>query len=215
MEDTSYTYNVQVSGAVNATDSFAGFNWSLDNLSAGDYSLCITIEGVPVEEFERCFDIRINEPDPLTVYTIQNPMEQTVTFQLSGGDSYSILHNGITTQTSKSEHTVSLKKGQNKVIITTGIECQGYFEASYLNSHEVTYSPNPFNDVLNITVGGADRQILVEVNAPDGRLVQQENIFLSNFNRSFQLNTAHYNQGTYYIKISGENTLRSFKAIKY
>ena len=215
VEDTSYTYNVQVSGAVNTTDSFAGFNWSLDNLSAGDYSLCITIEGVPVEEFERCFDIRINEPDPLTVYTIQNPMEQTVTFQLSGGDSYSILHNGITTQTSKSEHTVSLKKGQNKVIITTGIECQGYFEASYLNSHEVTYSPNPFNDVLNITVGGADRQILVEVNSPDGRLVQQENISLSNFNRSFQLNTAHYNQGTYYIKISGENTLRSFKAIKY
>ena len=65
--DTSITYNVSVSGATTLSDSFSSSSWSLDNLSAGLYAICITVEGVSSGEFERCFEVTITEPDPLLV----------------------------------------------------------------------------------------------------------------------------------------------------
>ena len=67
--DTSITYNVSVSGATTLSDSFSSSSWSLENLSGGLYAICITVEGVSSEEFERCFEVTITEPDPLLVTT--------------------------------------------------------------------------------------------------------------------------------------------------
>jgi len=215
VEDTSYTYNVNVAGAVNSNYSFSSSNWSLDNLSAGDYNICVTVDGVDPTMFERCFKVNIQEPSPLSVFAMANDLENKVSFNLSGGSVYNITHNGKTTQTSKSNHTLSLKRGVNRVTITTGVECQGIFEATYLNSNEVKFSPNPFNEFISIYVGGEDRDIKVEVHATDGRLIYTENCVLDNYSRTLEINTGEFKQGTYYIKVKGENTDQSFKAIKY
>ena len=215
VEDTSYTYKVNVTGAVNSNYSFSNSNWSLDNLSAGDYNICVTVDGVDPTMFERCFKVNIKEPSPLSVFAMANDLENKVSFNLSGGSVYNITHNGKTTQTSKSNHTLSLKRGLNRVTITTGIECQGIFEATYLNSNEVKFSPNPFNEFISIYVGGEDRDIKVEIHATDGRLIHSENCVLDNYSRTLEINTGEFKQGTYYIKVKGENTDQSFKAIKY
>ena len=215
VEDTSYVYKVNVTGAINSNDSFSSSNWSLDNLSAGDYNICVTVDGIEPTMFERCFKINIQEPSPLSVFAMANDLENKVSFNLSGGSVYNITHNGKTTQTSKSNHTLSLKRGVNRVTITTGIECQGIFEATYLNSNEVKFSPNPFNEFISIYVGGEDRNISIEVHATDGRLIHSENCVLDNFSRTLEINTGEFKQGTYYIKVKGENTDQSFKAIKY
>ena len=215
VEDTSYTYKVNVTGAVNSNYSFSNSNWSLDNLSAGDYNICVTVDGVDPTMFERCFKVNIKEPSPLSVFAMANDLENKVSFNLAGGSVYNITHNGKTTQTSKSNHTLSLKRGLNRVTITTGIECQGIFEATYLNSNEVKFSPNPFNEFISIYVGGEDRDIKVEVHATDGRLIHSENCVLDNYSRTLEINTGEFKQGTYYIKVKGENTDQSFKAIKY
>ena len=215
VEDTSYVYKVNVTGPVNSNYSFSSSNWSLDNLSAGDYNICVTVDGVDPTMFERCFKVNIKEPSPLSVFAMANDLENKVSFNLSGGSVYNITHNGKTTQTSKSNHTLSLKRGLNRVTITTGIECQGIFEATYLNSNEVKFSPNPFNEFISIYVGGEDRDIKVEVHATDGRLIHSENCVLDNYSRTLEINTGEFKQGTYYIKVKGENTDQSFKAIKY
>lgn len=215
VEDTSYVYKVNVTGAINSNYSFSNSNWSLDNLSAGDYNICITVDGIDPGMFERCFKVNIKDPSPLSVFAMANDLKNKVSFNLSGGSVYNITHNGKTTQTSKSNHTLSLKRGINRVTITTGIECQGIFEASYLNSNEVKFSPNPFNEFITIYVGGEDRDISVEVHATDGRLIYNENCVLDNFSRTLEINTGEFKQGTYYIKVKGENTDQSFKAIKY
>jgi hypothetical protein len=215
IQDTSVTYNINVSGAVNSTQSFSSSNWTLDNLSAGDYDVCVTVNGVAASMFERCFSVTIKEPQPLSVFAMTNLLENTISYNLTGGSTYNITHNGVTTQTSKSTHSLSLKKGMNRVTISTGIECQGLFEASYLNSYEVKVSPNPFSEQVRIYVGGQDRDISVEVFATDGRLIHFEQCILDNFNRSLDINTTEFNQGTYYIKVKGDNTNQSFKAIKY
>ncbi|MDA8849434.1 T9SS type A sorting domain-containing protein, partial [Flavobacteriaceae bacterium] len=212
--DTSITYNVSVSGATTLSDSFSSSSWSLDNLSAGLYSICITVEGVSSEEFERCFEVTITEPDPLLVTTLFNKQDQSITFGLSGGDSYDITHNGITTQTSKSNYTISLAKGTNRVSISTGIECQGLFEKSYLNSYKVTYAPNPFNQELILTMGGEDRILGLEVYTPSGQLIDQKTITLPFGIRYYTLQTGDYKQGGYILSIKSETIDQSFQVIK-
>ena len=212
--DTSITYNVSVSGATTLSDSFSSSSWSLDNLSAGLYSICITVEGVSSGEFERCFEVIITEPDPLLVTTLFNKQDQSITFGLSGGDSYDITHNGITTQTSKSNYTISLAKGTNRVSISTGIECQGLFENSYLNSYKVNYAPNPFNQELILTMGGEDRILGLEVYTPSGQLIDQKTITLPIGIRYYTLQTGDYKQGGYILSIKSETIDQSFQVIK-
>ncbi|MGB1020834.1 MAG: T9SS type A sorting domain-containing protein, partial [Flavobacteriaceae bacterium] len=214
VQDPSYTYNVAVSGAANTNESFTGSTWELDNLSGGTYSICITVDGVDENIFQRCFEISITDPEPLNVYAMANLDNQTVTYNLKGGSVYKITHNGKTTQTQNPTHTIALEKGMNKVTITTGVACQGIFEATYLNSYEVQMAPNPFKEQLIFNVGGTDRDVKVEIYAPDGRLMKTAPFILSTSNRIIVLPTDDLIQGSYYIKVLGENTDQSFKAIK-
>ena len=61
-----------------------------------------------------------------------------------------------------SKYTVQLEKGINNISISTGIECQGLFQNSYLNSYEVKYAPNPFKEQLQLFIGGKDNLVELE-----------------------------------------------------
>ncbi|MDA9588469.1 T9SS type A sorting domain-containing protein [Flavobacteriaceae bacterium] len=214
VQDTSVSYNVSVSGAVNTTDRITGSSWSLDQLSAGVYSVCVTVEGVNPLEFERCFEVTISEPDPLVVSSFFSKSEESVSFDLSGGTTYQITQNGKTTQTSSSKYTVQLEKGINNISISTGIECQGLFENSYLNSYEVKYTPNPFKEELQLFIGGKDNLVEIGVYAPNGQLVDYRTVSLSFGMRSYTLETTNYKQGVYIIKVKGQTLDQSLQVIK-
>jgi hypothetical protein len=214
VQDATLDYSVSVSGAVNITDTFSGNSWSLDQLSEGTYTICMTVQGVSASEFERCFEVTIVEPDPLLVSAQLNKQAQTITYDLSGGDTYQITHNGITTQTRESKHTVSLSKGVNKISISTGIECQGLFEKSYFLSNEVKFSPNPFNEQLHLYMGGLDTLIQIGVYTLGGQMINQEVISLPFGVRTYTLDTGHYKQGAYIIKVKGDTLDQSFQVIK-
>ena len=212
--DATVDYNVTVSGATNAAEVFTGSSWSLENLSAGEYTLCIGVEGVNPLEFERCFKVTIEESDPLLVSSLYNKENQTVSFDLSGGSAYQITHNGKTTQTSSSKHTVQLDKGINNISISTGIECQGLFENTYLNSYEVKYAPNPFKDELQLFIGGKDNLVEIGVYSSNGQLIDYQTVSLSFGMRNYSLNTSSYKQGVYIIKIKGHTLDQSIQVIK-
>ena len=212
--DTLVTYNVAISGAVNQTDSFSSSNWTLEGLSAGVYTICITVDGVSPLEFERCFEVTIEESDPLLVSSLYNKENQTVSFDLSGGSAYQITHNGKTTQTSSSKHTVQLDKGINNISISTGIECQGLFENTYLNSYEVKYAPNPFKEQLQLFIGGKDNLVEIGVYASNGQLIDYQTVSLSFGMRNYSLNTSSYKQGVYIIKVKGQTLDQSIQVIK-
>ena len=212
--ESSHNYNISVQGAVNTVGSSVGERWDLKDLSAGNYSICVTVDGVNASEFERCFEVNISEPDPLGVYAIADESNEMVTYTLSGGDVYNIVHNGETSQTSKSNYTVRLKKGVNNIKISTGIECQGIFEQNYFNSEKVSFAPNPFNQSLSIYVGGDDDQVLVEIFSSEGRLIKSESCSLGNISRSIELFTGDFKQGSYFVKVTGDSVNQSFIAIK-
>jgi len=214
VEDATVDYVVSVSGATSVSESFSSSSWSIDSLSAGVYTVCVSVEGVNPLEFERCFEVTIEEPDPLLVSSLYNKENQTVSFDLSGGSTYQITHNGKTTQTNSSKYAVSLEKGINNISISTGIECQGLFQNSYLNSYEVKYAPNPFREVLQLYIGGQDNLIEIGVYASNGQLIDYKTISLPFGIRNYTLDTGSYKQGVYIIKVKGQTLDQSIQVIK-
>ncbi|MDG2492230.1 MAG: BspA family leucine-rich repeat surface protein [Flavobacteriaceae bacterium] len=214
VEDTSLTYQIDISGAVNQTQTLNSSNWSLDNLSQGSYSICVTVDGVDTSEFERCFDVTINEPQPLSVYASSNKSDNTVSYKLSGGESYSITHNGITEQTTASEYTVCLDKGVNTISITTGVACQGIFEQSYFSSDAVVTAPNPFNDTLAVYIGGTELEANIELYSSDGRTVMVAQYALTATERTVYINTSSLISGSYIVKVNNASVNQSQIVIK-
>ena len=207
-------YNIDITGTINEKQTYRGSTWKLNDLSGGIYKLCITVEGVNRSEFERCFEVNINDADPLTVFASKNQDQELVTFQLSGGKVYDVIHNGVRTQSARSSQSVQLKKGVNTVKITTGLECQGVFEEQYFVSENIAYSPNPFNEKLNLFIGGTDTEVKIEIFSTEGRLI---NLLIGNLslnNRSISVNTQNLNMGSYIIKITGKTVKQSFIALK-
>ena len=207
-------YNIDITGAINEQQTYQGSNWNLNDLSGGTYKLCITVEGVKSSEFERCFEVTINDADPLTVYASKNQDQELVTYQLSGGKVYDLIHNGVRTQSARSSQSVQLKKGVNTVKISTGLECQGVFEEQYFVSENIAYSPNPFNEKLNLFIGGTDTEVKIEIFSTEGRLINSLIGNLSLNNRSTSVNTQNLNMGSYIIKLTGKTVKQSFIALK-
>ena len=214
VQDTSIAYNIAVSGAVNKTETLSTNNWTLNNLSAGDYSICVTVDGILATEFKRCFDLTINEPQPLSVYSASRKGQETVNYKLAGGTSYSITHNGITKQTTQSDYTLNLDKGVNTVSISTGIACQGIFEQSYFNSDTVVTAPNPFNDMLAIYVGGEEMDASIELYSSDGRIITSQHYSLTMMDRTLYIDTSDLITGSYVVKVTNASVNQSQIVIK-
>ena len=135
-------------------------------------------------------------------------------YQLSGGDMYTITHNGKSFQTDEASVDLPLEDGINTVVITTGIECQGVFEKNYFNSADVAFSPNPFQDSLSVYVGGSDNEITLEIYTTQGRFIRSSTHQLSQDQRNIRLNTNDLRPGSYIIKSCGDTTAQSELIIK-
>lgn len=212
---TTFDYQLQLTGpetsitrAVNnRLERFSG-------LAAGTYNVCVTANSVPVSEFQRCFTVTLNDPEGLSVMSQFNSGDEVVNFQLKGGTNYTIVHNGKTIQTDQSNYALSLAKGVNKVRITNGIECQGVYERTFMNSYDVTVAPNPVQDQMQLFVGGSDTQALVEIFTSDGKQVFGQLFTLSPVNRTISVPTQSFTEGTYYVKVQADTVKQSKFIIK-
>ena len=108
---------------------------------------------------------------------------------------------------------IKMAKGFNKVVISTGIECQGIFEEAIFNSEEVIIAPNPFTDDISILVDGDDRNITVEIFASDGKLIHLSDHILSSSNRIIPISLSETKQGSYIVKVTGRSTVKTSQLI--
>ena len=212
--DTSYQYNVNISGPIEQSLTFSSENLSLNELSQGTYNICITVDGIEASEFERCYSVTLQEPDALSVYGKLGSSGKSVHYELEGGDVYTIIHNGESFQTNKSSVDITLEEGINHIRITTGIECQGVFEKNYFNSAKVYYTPNPFENDLSVYVGGNDTSITLELYTTQGRLIKSSEHQLSGSQRVINLRTSDLKPGGYILKSCGKTTIQSELIIK-
>ena len=89
-----------------------------------------------------------------------------------------------------------------------------FFVENYFNSAAVYLSPLPFNEKLNIFVGGQDTSLYFEIYSTNGRLIQAFEKRLSLLQRTLQINTSHLKPGSYILKSRGATTKTSSLIIK-
>jgi hypothetical protein len=212
--DTNYTYNVSVSGAGAASASLSSsndFSANIENLTAGTYDICVTVDGQ--ENYEQCFNVTIEGPTPLEAYSSVNYANSTVTFSLDGSNLYKIENNGKITTTAQSRVVLDLETGRNKFKIFTDSECQGVFYKEVLMSEDVVVFPNPTQGDLKVYINGVDTNIDVSLVNLNGKVYISEKKEIPS-DRVIQLDLTNFSDGVYFLLLKSATVSKSIKLIK-
>ncbi|MEC3906758.1 alpha-amylase family glycosyl hydrolase [Tamlana sp. 2201CG12-4] len=204
-------YTVKITG--NAFSSEDNFTTTLikENLEAGDYEVCITVDNEP--DFEMCFNVTVTQPENLSVFSKVSNTKDQVSLSMYGSSSYKVTLNGITTETSNSTIDLQLQPGENKISVETDKNCQGKYEETIFYGGEMLAYPNPVdhNNVLNVYLGALNNEpAYIEVFSVLGKRVYSH----TTRNSKLIINTSDFSKGVYILKINTNTVQRNFKIIK-
>ncbi|WP_214072397.1 IPT/TIG domain-containing protein [Mucilaginibacter sp. dw_454] len=183
----------------------------ITDLGPGTYNICITVAGQPT--FQQCFTATITEPKDLSVYTNVIKTDNQVTIGLNGASTYNINLNGQNYTTDKSEITLPLAKGNNKLTVSTDRLCQGVVQKIINNTQMVIAYPNPVQDIVNLDIGTYKIQTgIITVYTSFGRVMYTTQF--SNKSGIIPLDLTSLQSGDYILKLSADNTDTVLKIIK-
>ena len=164
------SYTATISGNNKTTTHPFNSVLAVNNLAAGTYNVCITINGQA--NYKQCFDLVIKEPKDLAVYSSLKNDGNTVVLKLEGSNFYKIDLNGQVITTTDQEISLPLIKGNNIVKISSDKTCQGVIERTFLTTNRISLYPNPVKDILYISTGSNESSLAkIEIHSLDGRLV--------------------------------------------
>ncbi|WP_136480298.1 alpha-amylase family glycosyl hydrolase [Cognatitamlana onchidii] len=207
----SLNYTVKISG--NGFSSEDQFSSSIikDNLAAGDYQICFTVDSEP--DFEMCFNVTITEPENLSVFSKVSSSKKSVSLDMSGGNNYQITHNGTSTSTTDSKIDLELHPGKNTIQVKTDKDCQGTYNETIFYGDTILAYPNPIgtNNMLNVFLGDLDQgAVQIEIYSVLGKLVYKQ----ETASKNIRIDTSHFSKGVYVLKVRTESVQNSFKIIK-
>ncbi|WP_242202764.1 discoidin domain-containing protein [Aestuariivivens insulae] len=207
------THNYQVSlQGDNGQSNYSFTNQlTIDNLSAGVYQLCITVEGEA--NFERCYDLTVKEPSDLAVLAKFDTNTKAVDLSMFNGELYNVTINGETTTTTQSKVSLNLKSGVNTIKVTTNKDCQGVFEKTIMLNDDILVYPNPFEEDLYINLGGEEAKVaFVKMYNNNGTLVLARVLAVAS--QTVKVEAAFLATGIYHVSLKTENGERNFKVVK-
>ena len=199
------------SGFTHTPEAIEGTSWSLDNMQAGSYTVCLTTEGLG--NFKQCFNVSITEPQDLTVRATVDDDDDYVNLAFGGSDRYYIKLNNELISTDQSDYRLKLKKGLNFIKVTGDKDCQGSYEKTIFNSEDIVLSPNPTNSISTLYVGGDDNDISLSMFDNAGRLLWVQDRKVNN-SRSMDIVVNNLKAGTYYLKVESKTVRKTAKLIK-
>jgi subtilisin-like proprotein convertase family protein len=205
-------YEISILGTgVNVSANFTN-EFTLPNLSAGTYAICINgTDGAIVYE-PNCFEVTIAEPRPLSVSSKISADGKRLTINLAGSDSYRIELNGVSLQTENEVFTVDLKSGSNTLKVSTGLPCQGTYEEQFFHSDQPLVYPNPFTDFLTILLGTETGEVTIGIYGLNGQYIQSTH-YSGNLTE-IEMELLSLPSGTYILKIDGPTIKATTKIIK-
>ncbi len=189
------------------------FTGSLEikNLSAGTYTVCITVAGQSA--YKQCYDINITEPKDLALYSTIDKSVNKISLNLEGASLYKIELNGIRYQTSQSQITLPLLKGDNRLKVSTDKVCQGVIEKLISFSEDILVYPNPFENILNLNLGNeSSKKAQIEVRTIAGKLVYFKQDVIEYGKISLDLSSLDW--GFYLLKVSLDHSESIHKIFK-
>lgn len=208
--DTSITYTAVLDGAegtqsVDFTDS-----QTFDNLTAGEYALCITGTNGLITYQEVCFHAVVTQPDVLDIDALVD--SGIVTVDLSGATFYNVELNGLVTQTEDSKIQLDLQEGKNVLRVYSNLPCQGVVEKTLFYSSRPILSPNPVEAVTEVYLGGYQGDVLLQIFTANGRLVLTDHRTV--YGENLQLDLSNLSKGIYYLSMEKAGAKEMFKLVK-
>ncbi|PIF01148.1 MAG: alpha-amlyase [Maribacter sp.] len=207
----NYNYTATLSGVIEATKAFTS-ETEFSGLSAGDYTVCITVEGQP--DYEQCYDLSITEPEDLSVTSRVNSSTGKVSLNLKGGRVYTIKLNEEVHTTSQNEITLDLKARTNTISVTTDKGCQGLYEETIFLANKILVHPNPvkdnllFIDLYNLN----EPMVKVGIHTISGKQISNTSHIVNN--GQVQINLSNIPTGIYILKINAGEKTYNYKIVK-
>ncbi len=205
--DYSYRYAIDDQAPQVLTDN----TQTISNLSAGIYTVCVTVDGV--SDYQRCYTIEITEPAPLVASSRIDMSSRNLQLDLSGSEEYQVTINGKTFLTTEDGLSLNLEPGMNRVEVATALDCQGvYFEEIFV-SEEVKVYPNPTQGPLQLFVAGSDNEVEMSITGLSGNIIRRETLAVP-MNRIIETTLGNIPEGLYIITLNGTTVKTTHKVIK-
>ena len=204
-------YTTSLTGpGVNATGTFSSQD-TINNLAAGTYQVCIGVSG---QTYQQCFTVTINQPPDISVLSVVNDNDRTVTLTLSGGNTYYILLNGNSYTTDNNSIRLPLKAGSNQLAVTTDKACQGNYQTIIELLDKIIPFPNPFDRTLHVNIGDQTVSSAVfEVHdTGSGRILFSKSF--TNISGVVTLELPDLPVGVYALHVRLDNIQRVYKIIR-
>ncbi len=210
--NAALNYTISITG--NGVNESAGFSntYNLTSLSAGTYTACINATDGSITYQEYCFDFVISEPEPLSVLISMEPDASQATLSLSGSQLYNVELNGILTQTTQNEYTLTLRPGLNTIKVTGALPCQGVYEEVVLVGGDPVVYPNPFEGELQVFVPPAGERTQVVIYNLLGQVVHSGQYTTGEGNIRMELSSLP--SGVYLLRVNGGGINYTTKVIK-
>ena len=199
------------SGFSHTPEIIEGSTWSLNNLEAANYTVCLTTESL--ESFKQCFNVTIDQPQDINVLTGLANDNSYVDLDMTGSSSYYITINNKQIITDQSNYRLMLNKGLNFIKVTGEKDCQGSYEETIFNSEDILLSPNPANSISTLWVGGQDKDVSISMFDNGGRLLWTRNRDVDS-SRSVDISVSNLRPGMYYLKVESKTVRKTAKLVK-
>ncbi|WP_235932423.1 reprolysin-like metallopeptidase [Flagellimonas sediminis] len=208
--DTSITYTIVFDGGgAPATVDFSN-SQTFGNLTAGEYSFCISGTNGMITYEEVCFSVVITEPDILDVDAVINA--GILSLDLRGAAFYNVELNGLVTQTQVSKIQLPMKEGVNTLRVYSDLPCQGVIAKTFFYSTKPILSPNPVDSVTEVYLGGYEGKVDIQIYSGNGRLVMSMQKTVNGENLEMDLSVLP--KGIYYLGLTKDGAQEMFKFIK-
>lgn len=180
-----------------------------DNLSAGDYTVCITTTADAA--YKQCFAVKIVEPAALSVFSAKNDLTKELTLDLAGGELYKIELNNQLITTSQSKISLDLQAGENVLKVSTDKDCQGTFDQKFMIADDLLYT-NPVTDLITVQGSFNNKTVAYSLFTNSGTLLVSDETKTDN--NTITIPVTNYPKGVYLLKIKLTNKTHNLKIIK-
>ena len=205
-------YTAQLTGDGIDTSTAFTTTTAFNDLEAGNYTVCITIDTQP--GYEQCFNVTITQPEDLSVFSRVSNSTDKISLELSGSSEYYIELNGKTITTTNNEIELELIRGLNTLKVSTDKDCQGIYTETIYNFNVIKIYPNPIND-NKLTINTSDallETIQVKLYSIIGKVILSKTYALNN--GSITINLPNISKGIYILNVNDGITTTNFKVIK-
>ncbi|MFH4966492.1 alpha-amylase family glycosyl hydrolase [Gaetbulibacter sp. M235] len=207
-QNLNYTAHI-VGNGVNLNNAFTT-TYTAGNLQAGNYEVCITVEGQP--DYEQCFNVSVTEPEDISVISKVDNTKNSVSLTMSGSSVYKVTLNGVTTQTKNFTIELELSNGTNMISVEGEKICQGIYEETIFYGNDLKVFPNPISDnILKVYLGHSKKEMTtITIYSIIGNQV-----YSTKTNENYlEINTIGFSKGIYILNVNTKEDNKSLKIIK-